>query len=108
MATSAQYNPAVIQEFADRLYSQAKNLVWTWGIRLAVLGFIVGTAGAAAVSRDGATMAPGAIVGLVGALMGAAYGREKGFELRLRAQEALCLLQTEINTRPTKVSEVKS
>lgn len=96
---AAKYDPSVIQEFARRLYDKADNLVFAWAGRLGVLGFILGTAGAAGLGMGGGSITVGFVCGVVAGVVGASLGREKGFELRLRAQEALCLLQTEINTR---------
>ena len=103
---SAQaYDPSIIGEFAVGLYKQADRMMISWGIRLALAGGVIGFLAGAIPTRtlDGGAI-PGVLVALLGAMLGGAYGREKAFELRLRAQEALCLLQTEINTRPIKPS----
>lgn len=100
---AVKYEPAVIQESAERLYREAGRLVFAWAFRLGFLGAIAGGVGLSMAKMSGLTGA--VVVGLVGALMGASYGREKGFELRLRAQEALCQLQVELNTRPAAMAQ---
>jgi hypothetical protein len=77
-------------------YKEADWLVASWALRLFVLGAIVGYGLGHNYGGGGRAAL---IVGLLGGLFGASYGRGKGFELRLRAQEALCLFQTEVNTR---------
>ena len=97
MAQPVQYQPAVIAEFASKLYSEASSLVIKWALMLGVVGAVIG--GFVSAGKGGGGMVP-LIAGLVGALFGASYGREKGFTLRLQAQQALCQLQIEQNTRP--------
>ncbi|MBI2899257.1 MAG: hypothetical protein HYY17_03675 [Planctomycetes bacterium] len=41
------------------------------------------------------------IVGAIGGILGLMIGLEKSFRLRFKAQTCLCMLQTEINTRPS-------
>lgn len=95
---SVEFQPAVIVEFASRLYKQADRLVITWMFALGILGFLAGSM-AGSVARMSPLM-PGVVISLIGALFGASYGRNQGFEMRLRAQQAMCQLQIEINTRP--------
>lgn len=97
MAKVKLYDPEIIITFAYRLYSRADSLVVSWALRMGVLGVIAGAAVGFQVKSLG--IIPALVLGLIGGLLGASYGREKGFELRLTAQQALCQLQTEINTR---------
>lgn len=97
MAQPVQYQPAVIAEFASKLYSEASSLVIKWALMIGVVGAVIG--GFVGAGKGGG-MVP-LIAGLVGALFGASYGREKAFTLRLQAQQALCQLQIEQNTRRT-------
>jgi hypothetical protein len=86
MAT--QYDPAIIQKFADKLYSQANTIVSVWTFLGAVVGGACGhVLGNAAV---------GAVI--IGAL-GFAIGMQRACLLRLQAQVALCQKQIEENTR---------
>lgn len=90
---TTKYEPEVIQEFADRLYAQAKSIIATYTFMGALL---LGFAGLAIADP---------ILGLIGALAGGAtgynLGKEKAFLLKLKAQTALCQVQTEINSRKT-------
>ncbi len=89
MAT--QYDPSVIQEFADRLYSKANGIIRSYTL----LGIIIlGFAGLA-------TGEPilGAVGAVIGAVIGCSMGKEKAFSHKLQAQTALCQVQTEVNSR---------
>ena len=94
MAT--QYDPRIIQEFADRLYREANGLV----ARLLILGAVGGCllGGAIGLATDFAVF--WSILGAVlfGAI-GGIIGKERSFSLRLRAQLALCQVKIEENTR---------
>lgn len=98
MAT--KYDPTVIQTFADRLYAEAEGIV----TRYAVAGFLFGAAagasvGGAAVGGTTAALALGVCLGALGAALAAYSAYAKVFELRLRAQTALCQVQIELNSR---------
>ncbi len=97
MVKTIPYDPAVIEEFAGRLYARARSLVILYGI----LGFIVGAvlAGAASNANLNGMLSMGAFV--VATLIGVSIGMEKGFNLRLQAQTLLCQAQIERNTRKT-------
>jgi predicted membrane metal-binding protein len=86
MAT--QYDPAIIQKFADKLYSQANTIVFVWTF----LGAVVGGAGGYQLGYA----AVGAVI--IGAL-GFAIGMSRAYLLRLQAQVALCQKKIEENTR---------
>ena len=94
-----KYDPAVLQEYADSLYTQAR---WVT-IRYAILAGMIGLAVAGMLQYyaknndipDTAFL----ILGGFGALIGGLIGQRKGFEYRLEAQTVLCQMQTEINTR---------
>ena len=97
-----EYDPAVISEFADRLYSRASSLI----VIYTVVGLGVG--GGAGFGIDYALKlgnwvwwVAGGVVGLVGFLT----GQEKAFVLKLEAQRALCQLKIEENTRPPAAVE---
>lgn len=94
-----EYDPKVLQEFAEKLYSRARGLALSYAFRWFVLGAIVGALAMYFVAR-GMNPGVGALaVGIVAGIMGYSAGWAKAFELRLEAQRALCALQTEINTR---------
>ena len=96
-----QYDPAVIEKFAARLYSKANSIIAVW----AILGLVLFAGGAwfAFVGQDteirqGLTAA----LGLFGAFVGFSVGSEKAFLLKLAAQTALCQVQIEKNSRHTQ------
>lgn len=88
---SVTYDPVVIQEFAERLYSKANNIIRSYTISGVLL---LGFAGLL-------TQEP--IVGLIGAVLGGfvgySMGKEKAFAYKLQAQTALCQVQIEINSQ---------
>ncbi len=89
---TTRFDPTVIQQFADRLYSQARTLV----VLYSVLGVLVGSIGAYAITRsERLAMIAGGLLGL----LGFAIGQARTFSLRLQAQTALCQVQIEANTR---------
>lgn len=104
-----QYDPNIIYEFATRLYKQAKYIIATYiivGVFLgAPLGSVVGyyiikelKSGLILSQILGGTI--GLIFGsILGGIIGYAIGVEKVFELKLKAQTALCQLKIEENTR---------
>lgn len=86
------YDAKIIQEAADRLYSQANSVVLSY----AMLGGLVGGGAGFGIGRD---VVPAVIGAVVVAGLGFALGREKAFALKLQAQTALCQAKIEENTR---------
>ncbi len=104
--STVQYDAAVIQEFAERLYRLARRIVVTATILGVLLGLILG--GALGVwlaprsdSPQMSSSSMGVMVGVavLGGLLGFAYGMQRSFMLRFQAQTALCQAQIEANTR---------
>lgn len=99
------YDSKLMYEFADRLYKQAAQVVFSsivWGL---IVGLFVGGAGdyLLAGSRRisvGLLAVAGAAIGV---FLGYVAGREKAFALKLRAQTALCQAKIEENTRTKAV-----
>lgn len=101
-----EYDSKVLQMFADVLYSKARSVVVITALRYAILTFIlvwvVVTVGAPIVKHgtDSSTATTLAVIAaILGALAGADAGTTKAFGLRLQAQQVLCQLQIEMNTR---------
>lgn len=99
-----QYDPGIIQHFADKLYRKASSIVAArtlMGVFAGLAGgFIVGVmlhpSPAAAGTLYMFTMGVGACI--LGAI-GYSNGMERSFVLRLQAQSALCQMMIEVNTR---------
>ena len=89
------YDPAVIQTFAEKLYKKANSIIVTYTL----IGLILGGVGGYYLSEAaGGGMSTIAIVAVVAALIGFAIGREKAFLLKLQAQTSLCQVKIEQNT----------
>lgn len=99
-----EYNADIIVAFAKRLYREATTVVATYIVAGIIIGAVLGIAGALgyeAMTRtrtdlSGIAWPLGAVVG---GLVGYARAAARAFELRLRAQLALCQVEIERNTR---------
>lgn len=91
------YDPDVIQDYADDLYDRARNLTFAWGAGAGLLGG--GPVALWVTTLKGAGLFETLLPFVLTAVIGAFYGYQRTFALRLQAQLALCALQTEINTR---------
>jgi uncharacterized membrane protein len=100
----AEYDPAVLLQYTDRLYSQAKWSAFKYGfvslffgalVTGIVVAFVPTTKNFGADNAGQAVLVMAVVIGLIGA----ARGWEKAFMLRLEAQRVLCQLQIERNTR---------
>jgi hypothetical protein len=94
----AEYDPKILQSFADSLYSRAAFVIAVWTF----LGFVAGLfLGAVFVQYVVRRPAGGYVLAglVIGTLFGLALGMERAFHLKLEAQRTLCQLQLEKNTR---------
>lgn len=98
MAT--QYDPSVIQKFADRLYAQADRIVYTYMFVGFIVGFVGGGVFGTSISGRDALITWGVVVGTILAVPFTMAGFARGDALRLQAQTALCQVQIESNSRP--------
>jgi hypothetical protein len=97
-----EYDSKLIYNFAENLYKQAAQVIFSSTLFGVVLGLVAGGVGdyfrfGRAEIKLGVFAVAGA---LVGGLLGFMAGQQKAFELRLRAQTALCQVNIEQNTRP--------
>ena len=91
-----QYDPKVIIEFAEQLYSQANSIIATHTAIGAIVGLVFGYIGGRALNAAGV----GALIlGAIAGAIGFSIGRQKAFSLKLQAQTALCRVRIEENTR---------
>ncbi len=91
----AQYDPAIIQKFADKLYTQANTIVVIYTLIGAILGGGLGFAANANMRLSNV----GIIAAIICGLIGFALGLQRSFMLRVQAQTALCQMKIEENTR---------
>lgn len=101
-----QYDPEVLQKYADVLYGQARSLAAWTAIRYALaFGVVVWLAVGMLLPimrmrPDISSMNGSALfAALIGALLGYNAGKIKAFSLMLQAQQVLCQRQIELNTR---------
>jgi sulfite exporter TauE/SafE len=94
----ANYDPAILQAFANKLYARANGIIG--GYTLA--GIIVGGVGGWVFDRSFQTGNSEWIIAgsalLIG-LFGFTLGSGRAFLLKFQAQQALCQRQIEMNTR---------
>jgi hypothetical protein len=122
----ASYEPDIVEQFADRLYKQAADIISRNVFGGVIVGIFAGiaTGFGIAVVDNLMTKPPGAqfdagaamfkcvvamvLLTVIGGVSGYYYGKEKAFELRLKAQQALCQLQIEKNTLQIEKNTRKS
>ena len=92
-----EYNKTVIEEFAQRLYTQSRATTMRHFLIGLCLGIIVFSAicNVLNIGFDAIIIGIGT---LIGAIMGFGSGQNKTFEQKLQAQVALCLAKIEANT----------
>lgn len=103
MSAAPTYDPAVIEQYAWRLYRRASSMAVGAAITGAVCGAFfggipltsLGDAWPVPPEFGFATLLVGAVAG---ALIGWVVGDARAFGYRLQAQSALCQLQAERNT----------
>lgn len=90
------YDPAVIQEFAEKMYKRANSII----VSATILGVLFG--GGIGYFLD-QSLGYGQIVPIIGLILGGiigfSIGQDRAFALKLNAQTALCQMKTEQNTR---------
>ena len=93
---AVQYDPKIIAQHAEALYQRASRIVFTSGF----WGFLMGAAALGAATAASSNTGAFALVGgLVGAVLGVSVGRGRAFVYQLQAQQALCQVEIEANTR---------
>jgi len=83
----ASYDPSIIQKYANRLYSNANAIIVLSALMTGLVGAGFGAVGGYALEA-----------GLLGAVLGVLIGTSLAFNLKLKAQLALCQMRIESNT----------
>ena len=103
--SETKYDAAVLQQYADDLYGQARMVIFStafiYGLVTFGVAFLI-SSGAEMFKHPNAdlTIQPGVLmIALIGAAVGVRVGRTKAFQLKLEAQKILCQRQVELNTR---------
>jgi hypothetical protein len=101
-----QYDPTILQMYADQLYRDAKWIVFTTALRYAIIVFVLALLALMALDPrarfapfDTPNIVPVWVVTIGAFVVGADAGRRKAFRLKLEAQKILCNRQIELNTR---------
>jgi hypothetical protein len=100
-----KYDSQLIQKFADRLYAEANRVVIHSTVVATMVGIIAGYVIATVTHVQ--TIGFALVCAVVAGGMGYVRGREKAFTLKMQAQQVLCLMYTERNTRFVAVSVSK-
>ena len=93
------YDENVIVTFAERLYSRAASMIAAYALFGAIVGALAGVTIAIATRTPELMKVIAVMIGVVAAVIGGMVGGERAFALRLLAQQALCQVQIERNTR---------
>ena len=101
--TMTQYDPGVIQHFADKLYQKARRIVAVRTVLGVVTGLAVGFILSSRLHITGADIIGAALFGF----FGYQSGMERSFSLVLQAQTALCQMMIEANTRAVTAAAVQ-
>jgi hypothetical protein len=102
--TNTQYDPSILQEFADRLYNKAGSIILWTAVRYGLYGFLFSGVLSIVLTEtvkrsDFPFGILVVILTVVAVLHGISVGREKAFALKLQAQTILCQRQIELNSR---------
>lgn len=95
------YDAAVIQSFADKLYSQARLVLISSTLMGVLIGAFLGGVLIVAIAKtsgENQTVAV-LVIAAIGGVLGFMKGMERSLKLKLDAQIALCQVQIEKNTR---------
>jgi len=97
-----QYDPAVINQFAERLYLKAGKVIRNYTISGCLLGLLIGLL-LAAIGKDSLDATTGILAALIPTglfgYFGYTSGQSTAFKYKLEAQTALCNIKIEENTR---------
>lgn len=95
----AQYDPEIIQRFADRLYARTVSVIVVSTLLGGFIGLVIDPFAQQVLPNWIADRLPTATIPVMLALAGFVQGLERSFVLKMQAQTALCQVQIEKNTR---------
>ncbi len=98
-----QYDPTILQTFANRLYARANSIIAAYALFGIVLGSIGGWYVSTLTSGSGPLVI--ALLAILFGAMGYTIGSGRAFMLKFQAQQALCQRQIEANTRAVSRAE---
>lgn len=97
------YDPNGLLQFADELCQKAQGIVRDTAVFYGVIAFFASFLLCADLPRLGLVLGPGTLLIFAftssGILIGVSVGKKKAFAMKLQAQQILCQLQIEANTR---------
>ncbi|KAB2661659.1 MAG: hypothetical protein DVB31_12090 [Verrucomicrobia bacterium] len=94
------YDPILIQRAADRLHTQAAAAAAMSAAVGVLIGYVVAPHLLQALPPSIALKCPEWLVPVAFGVLGWLQGLERGAQLRLQSQSALCQMRIEQNTRP--------
>jgi hypothetical protein len=101
-----EYNPDVLQQYADALYGQARYIVVREALKYGIVVFLLSVVVLAGISVMDHIEFPNqgheiviVFLTILSVVAGVDAGRRKAFRLKLEAQQLLCQRQIEQNTR---------
>lgn len=100
-----EYSSDVIEQFAERLYKEADSIVWNYTAAGFMLGGVAGFLVFAPFMLLLAII-PAVVAAVFCAIVARGMGQAAAFKLRLQAQQALCQVAIEKNTRVSGRSRV--
>ena len=94
-----EYDPAVIQKFADRMYARKAGAILVSTVLGIIIGLVMNSFIDSALPANWAEKLPEWTWAAVFGGIGVIQGMERAATLKLQAQTALCQMQIEKNTR---------
>ncbi len=110
---SVSYDPDIIKNAAQALYDEARVIVRNTLIKYGFLSFLIGV-GVCIFSNLNAKLGVGFVFGfgiiflVIGAYIGRKAASTKAFELKLKAQTALCQVEIEKQSRGKGASSMEA
>ena len=100
---AVQYDPKILQQFADDLYEQAGRIAlatatWFTLVVLVIFSPLLVLSGGGRMDTSGA-LPLAAVIAAFAFGAGFQWGKHKAFTLKLKAQQILCQREIELNTR---------